>query len=197
MRTLTIRPRPPRALRWIVAGGTIALLSACGGGTGEGMEDLEKYVKEIKGREGGSIEPIPEMETFETYSYPDDPGRDPFTTLSFAEPRDEKEQQTREGDGPSPDKNRPTEPLEEFALDALNYVGTLQRDGQLWALIRDPSGTVHRVQTGDYMGTNYGEIQSISPRTIELRELVKDQRGGWRKRQTSLALDDGATGSGS
>lgn len=195
MRAFTSTARPVITLRWVIAGSTIALLTACGG-SGD-MSDLRNYIEEKKSREGGPIEPIPEMKTFETYRYPDDPGRDPFTTLSFAEPRDEEEEKPGQGEGPSPDQTRPKEPLEEFALDALSYVGTLQRDGELWALIRDPSGTVHRVQTGDYMGTNYGKIQAISQSSIKLRELVKDQGGGWRKRQTSLALDEAATGSGS
>lgn len=186
--------RTVTSLRWASAGVAVLLLTACGNND---MSDLREFIKQTKQREGGRIEPIPEMETFETYRYPEDPGRNPFTTLSFAEPReDQADQGGQASSGPSPDRDRPQEPLEEFALDSLSYVGTLQQDGELWALIKDPAGTVHRVQTGDYMGTNYGKIQSITPQSIQLRELVKDQQsGGWRKQETSLALDEGATGS--
>ena len=173
--------------RWIGLGLAAAVVSGCGDND---MGELRDYIKEVKSRDGGRIEPIPEMESFETYRYPEDPGRDPFATLSFATPDEEKDKRAAKGEGPSPDRDRPKEPLEDFELDSLSYVGTVQQDGQLWGLIEDPGGTVHKVQTGDYMGTNYGEIQAVTPQGVELRELVRNQRGGWQKRQTSLALDE-------
>ncbi|HKJ94454.1 MAG TPA: pilus assembly protein PilP [Gammaproteobacteria bacterium] len=168
------------------AGIVLALLGL--GGCQQDMSDLRQYVQRIKSRPGGKIEPIPEMKPFETYAYPDDAGRNPFTTLSFAEPQ--KEKQGGAATGPKPDPTRPHEVLEGFQLDALSYVGTLQRNGHLWGLVRDPGGTIHRIQTGNYMGENYGRITGISPTKITLRELIPNPQGGWMKRKASLALKD-------
>lgn len=158
------------------------------GGCQQDMSDLRQYVQQIKSRPGGHIEPLPEMKPFETYSYPDNAGRNPFTTLSFAEPQ--KDRKAAADSGPKPDPTRPHEVLEGFQLDSLSYVGTLQRNGNLWALVRDPGGTIHRIQTGNYMGENYGRITGISPSEITLRELIPNPQGGWMERKASLALKD-------
>jgi len=161
-------------------------LTGCGG---DDMSELREYVQQVKQRPGGRIEPIPEIKAFESFSYPDDPGRSPFDVLSFAEPR---RQETLESaaSGPQPDKSRPEEALEAFQLDSLTYVGTIQRDSDSYALVQDPGGTIHRVTKGSYMGTNYGRITGITPTAIQLRELIPDQRSGWREREASLALND-------
>ncbi len=179
------------ALRWLTAGAAVALLSACGNND---MSQLQDYVERTKTREGGAIEPIPEMETFETYRYPDDPGRDPFTTLSFAKPESARTDEPDCDQEVSPNTDRPQEPLEQFALDSLSYVGTLEQNKASWALVEDPGGTVHQVREGDYIGKNYGRIESITAQAIQLREFVEED-ACWQQREQSLALDDGATGS--
>lgn len=158
-------------------------------GCGEDMSDLRRYVSDIKARPGGRIEPIPEMKPFTSYTYPRDPGRDPFERLSFAEPQRPATAEEIAA-GPRPDPTRPREPLEQFALDSLAYVGTLQRDGESWALIQDPGGVIHRVQPGNHLGQNYGEIIDITPTAVRLRELVRTQRGNWVKRDAAIALED-------
>jgi len=69
-------------------------------------------------------------------------------------------------------------------------VGTLENDDELWGIVRDPTGAVHRVQVGNYMGTNYGKILNIQEEQIDLRELIKDAQGSWEERQASLALSE-------
>ncbi|WP_440996383.1 pilus assembly protein PilP [Arhodomonas sp. SL1] len=160
------------------------LLGGCGGGD---MNDLRHYIQDVKSRPGGDLEPIPQMEALESYAYPEDPLRDPFEPLSFARP--EPTEDAAPGTGPSPDPTRPKEPLEAYPLDALQYVGTLSRGGELWALIQAPDDVVHRVQTGNYMGQNHGRIDAIRPMSVTVRELVPDN-GGWRERHRELALKD-------
>ena len=158
-------------------------------GCNEDMSDLRRYVSEIKARPGGRIEPLPEMKVFSSYTYPDDPGRNPFERLSFAEP--ERPATAEEiASGPRPDPTRPREPLEQFTLDSLSYVGTLQRDSERWALIRDPSGVIHRVQPGNHLGQNYGEIIDITPTAVRVRELIRTQRGTWVERNAAIALNE-------
>jgi type IV pilus assembly protein PilP len=49
---------------------------------------------------------------------------------------------------------------------------------------------VHRVQTGNYVGKNYGRIEKITPNTIKVRELIPKESGGWIEREAALALND-------
>jgi len=172
-------------LRQALLGGACALLL---GGCAEGMQDLQRYVEDVRSRPGGEIEPIPEMEPFDTYAYPEDLAHNPFATQSFADP--EPQDPAVAGSGLQPDRSRPREALEQFELDSLAYVGTLQRESQRYALVQDPDGTIHRVQSGNYLGRNHGEIERITPNSIELRELVPNQQGGWIERDASLALSD-------
>ena len=37
-------------------------------------------------------------------------------------------------------------------------VGTLQNSADLWGVVLDQEGTVHRVKVGNYMGKNFGRI---------------------------------------
>ena len=80
------------------------------------------------------------------------------------------------------------EELENFELDSLRMVGTLQNPGSLWGIVLDGDGTVHRVTTGSYMGRNYGKVTRIAEDRIEVREVVGDGQGGWDERPASLAL---------
>ena len=85
-------------------------------------------------------------------------------------------------------QNRNREELEQFELDSLRMVGTLQGQGGLWGIVLDREGTVHRVQVGNYMGQNYGKVTTIEGNQIELRELISDEQSGWQERHASLAL---------
>ncbi|MBA1146722.1 pilus assembly protein PilP [Ectothiorhodospiraceae bacterium WFHF3C12] len=162
-------------------------------GCSQEMQDLDKYVANVKSKKPSPIEPIPEMKPFESYQYPGTSElRNPFEPLGFGQAAAQAETGGKDpGEGPEPDPTRAKEALEEFPLDALSYVGTLGQNQSSWALIRDPDGTVHRVSTGNYLGQNYGEIIAITPREIRLRELVREPNGGWLERINSIALRDG------
>lgn len=169
-------------------GGALLLTLAAGlAGCSRDVSDLQAKISEIKSRPAAPIEPVPEMKPFETYSFPEAEEllRNPFAKLSFGQPA---QPQQAAVSGPQPDPARPREALEEFPLDAVRMVGTLQREGLLWALIRDPGGTIHRVQTGNYLGQNHGRIVSVSEQEVSLVELVPTGQGGWMERQASLAV---------
>lgn len=176
--------RPPAVCRTLALAAVAAALVGCS----DNMGELRSYIQQVKSRPGGKIEPIPQMEPFETYAYPEEPLRNPFDVLSFAEPVPEAVAAKKSG--PRPDPTRPREPLEEFQLDSLAYVGTLSRDGERWALIQDPGGTIHRVQGGNYLGSNYGRIVDITSSAVEVRELIPNGQGGWIERDAALALQD-------
>ncbi|MDR2212006.1 MAG: pilus assembly protein PilP [Pseudomonadales bacterium] len=87
----------------------------------------------------------------------------------------------------APDAERPREALEAFDLSELRMSGTLERQGQRWALIGDPSGKVTRVGLGARLGRDQGRIVRISRERVELIEVVQEG-ATWRERDNSLSL---------
>jgi len=155
------------------------------------MKDLEKDIEEIKSRESGYIEPIPQVQRYERYVYKPAGRRSPFRA-----PIDERSNQlgSKKPTEPPPDRSRNREPLEQFPLDSLRMVGTLRSNGTRWALVRDGEGTLHRVRKGNYIGQNYGEIVAITDAAIKIEEKVPDGFGGWEERSAELPLESGADG---
>lgn len=161
------------------------LLGACSGGA---TEDLADYVEKIKNQQKVSIEPLPEFEPYESFVYEANSLRDPFTAPLFSHPQSTVAQSN--GNGVTPNFKRPTEPLEEFPLDSLRMVGTLEQDIETWALINTTEGAIHRVQPGNYIGHNHGKIIRITEFEVELTEIIPDGLGGWIERQASIAISE-------
>ena len=69
-------------------------------------------------------------------------------------------------------------------------VGTLERNGHAWALVRMSDSTIHRVKPGNYIGQNYGKITKITESEVDVTEIVPDGLGGWMERQATLALSE-------
>ena len=163
-----------------------SLLTACS--QGNGFSDLDKFMADTRAKPRGHVEPLPEFKAYEAFSYSEADRRAPFEppidvqlTMADEEPVSDVE----------PDLDRPKEVLENFDLKSLGMVGTLQGvDGNLFALIRDNEGGIHRVRTGNYMGQNYGRVVGVSDTRIELVEIVPNGRGGWVERPRSLSLDE-------
>ena len=180
-------------------GGRIGIIFAIGitaGCVNRDKSDLDNYVADVLQRPGGQIEPLPPIRPYQRYLYQsaDAKLRDPFQTFLNKAPDQEvalehrnDAVQQRYADEISA-HNR--EELEGFELDSLRMVGTLQNNDELWGIIQDNAGTVHRVQIGNYLGRNYGKILNIQEERIELREVTKDPDGRWEERQASLALNE-------
>ena len=92
--------------------------------------------------------------------------------------------------GVQPDLNRPKEPLEAFPLEAIQMVGTLAQNKDMYALVRAGSN-LFRVKKGNYMGQNFGQIMAIDEGQISLKEVVQDSGGDWVERSTSLQMQEG------
>ena len=76
----------------------------------------------------------------------------------------------------------------QFAITSVSMMGTLEREGSTWAIVRSPDSIIHRIGVGNYIGKNHGKIIGISEDRIELKEIVPDGQGGWSERDASLAL---------
>ncbi len=179
-----IRAVPPggslsgaRPLRLAALAISLALaLSACGEGA---HKDLEQFVKQSGQGLRGKVEPLPEVKSYESFTYAAFDQTDPFKP-SRLEPK-------FVGGGLEPDPNRRREALEEFPLEDLKMVGTLERKGITYGLIRSPDNNLAQVKLGDRAGQNHGRITAIGESGITLREMVQES-GGWIERDNTLQL---------
>ncbi len=131
------------------------------------------------------MEPLPELKTQETFVYNPAGLPDPFTAYNLKPKIAEGK-----GGGPRPDPNRRKEPLENYPLESLKMVGTLERGKQIWAVITAPDGTVYRAKTGDHLGQNFGMITKITEDKVSIIELIQGSLGDWTERDASLTLAD-------
>ena len=140
---------------------------------------------EKRARPGGIIAPIPTFKAYEAFSYGATRLRSPFDR-----PIEVREiTQLQSVSTVKPDENRAKEFLEQFTFDSLAMVGTLERDGEDWALVRDPDGGIHRVQIGNYLGRNHGKIVELTENYLAVVEIVSDGTSeGWVERPRTIEL---------
>jgi type IV pilus assembly protein PilP len=170
----------------------VASLLVVGGCVSTDISDLDQWTQEVLARPGGRIQPLPEIKPYEAYAYmsADKNSRDPF--VSFYKLRSEELVEVKDTgltkEMEAEIRNRNREELEQFELDSLRMVGTLENANENWAIINDPDNTVHRVKVGNYMGRNIGKIINVFEDRIELREIVQDSNGRWDERQAAIVL---------
>lgn len=146
--------------------------------------DLRSFINETKARPAGRIEPIPTYPPYESFIYQAASKRSPFD-----KPIDiQRRVFAKANSNVRPDFNRVKEHLESFDFAGLEMVGTLKKGSSLWALVRDPSGGISRVATGNYVGKNHGRVVSVDNTKLELIEIVSDGLNGWVERPRLLAL---------
>lgn len=161
----------------------MSLLFGCG--NEEQYADIRGFMTEIEGRDKGSIAPLPEFEPYQPFTYGASNRRSPFQPPVAVPP---KTAEQRKNIGVKPPKDHVKEYLERFSLASLSMVGTLQQNNVTWALIEDSSGGVHRVQVGDYMGSQWGQIDSIDDARIGITEIVTDGARGWLRKPRTIEL---------
>ena len=178
--------------------GLVSLLTACS--PGSGFSDLDQFMAETRAKPRGFVEPLPEFKSYEAFTYSTADRRAPFEPPRDVQLTMMDEQSASDVE---PDLDRPREVLENFGLKELTMVGTLNsevsgesnaKSDSLFALIRDNTGGIHRVRTGNYIGQSYGRIIGVNETRIELVEIVPNGRGGWVERPRSLTLDGNAEG---
>jgi type IV pilus assembly protein PilP len=152
-----------------------SLLSGCGSDS-----ELDRFIEATKKEPGGRVEPLPEVKPYEAFNYTDQNMRSPFVpggsgSLSA---------------GVRPDSKRNREFLEQFSLDTLKMVGTLNIGAGHFGLVATKDGRVHRVVVGEHIGTNDGKITDITPSKIALVEIIPDGLGGYIERPAALGLNE-------
>ncbi len=164
----------------LISAAALAVLSLSG--CSNGMEQLRQQVAEIKSRPGEAIEPLPEIKPYEAFAYNASTLRSPFVPTAPS--------RSDLAAGVRPDVKRPREFLEQFPLDTMRMVGTLQLQGRNYGLVQGKDGLVHRVLPGNFIGQNDGKIVGISSTKISVIEIVPDGLGGYIERPAGLALTE-------
>lgn len=163
--------------------GVSLLVAGCSGG--DQYADIKSFMRDVEGKTLPDIAPLPEFEPYQPFTYGASNRRSPFEAPIIVPPKTEEQ---RRNVGVKPPADHVKQYLERFSLASLQMVGFLKRDDGTWALIEDDSGGVHRVQVGEFMGTNWGQIESISDTRIDVTEIVTDGAGGWLRRPRSIEL---------
>jgi len=174
--------RPSSAMKQIKAISLVCVAIGLLAGCASEMDELRQKVADIKSRPGERIEPLPEIKPYEAFTYNASNLRSPF--VPSAPSRSDVANAIR------PDVKRPREFLEQFPLDTLRMVGTLQLQGRNYGLVQGRDGLVHRVLPGNFMGQNDGRIVSITSNKISIIEIVPDGLGGYIERPAALALTE-------
>ncbi len=163
---------------------TVALLLA-GCARFNDFSDLQAFTTEVRARPGGRVEPIPEFQEYQAFTYSAAGFRSPFDIPI----RIQLQEGTVSSQDVQPDFERPKQPLENFSIAELVMVGMVERNGHYVALVENIAGEVYRVLLGNFLGRNHGRVVAITESRVDLIEIVPSGTGGWMERPQTLTLD--------
>ena len=143
----------------------------------------EQAMTDIRNQPAQPIEPPPKAELVEDFVYSASTQRSPFLPPSLVNIQGP----ATSIDGVRPDITRVKEPLEQYELSQLVFRGVvISPEGQQYALVQRPDGSVASVRVGNYLGLNDGRIVEITRTQINLIEIVLYSRAGFVEKPQSL-----------
>lgn len=165
---------------------TITAATLCGC-FGQEVADLQHWMDETRAQSTAVIKPIPVPKSFTPFQYTASSEIDPYSADKLRAVLVRLE--ANANNGLQPDLSRRKEATENFPLDTVTMVGTLERPGMSYALVK-ADATVYHVRVGNFVGQNFGKIVGISESAVEVVETVKDENGEWAQRPTRLELQE-------
>ncbi|MBT9608469.1 type IV pilus assembly protein PilP [Aquabacterium commune] len=179
------RPNLPRSFAWsVLAVALSAGLSACDSDHNE----LQTWMDQERQQVRPNVQPLSPPQKFNPQAYAGMDGVEPFSAQKLAGAL--KQESRQPNSAVAAELNRRKEPLEAFPLDSMSMVGSVQKKGLPFALLK-VDGLLYQVKAGDYIGQNYGKILKITETEVSLREIVQDAAGEWIERPTTLQLQEG------
>lgn len=168
----------------------LSFLSAC---TSSGQDELQAWMQSERNSIKPSVQPIPAPTKFEPQAYLGERMTPPFSSEKLTSVlRGSQSAPVANAALIEPELNRRKQPLEAYPLDTMSMVGSLNREGQLVALVK-VDNLLYQVRSGNYLGQNYGRVTRISETEVILREIVQDSAGEWTERPAALQLQEGSS----
>jgi type IV pilus assembly protein PilP len=168
---------------WAAFGLLVLNLAACSGSDDELQAWMEQQRHEVQ----PSVKPLSPPQKFNPQAYAGMDSAEPFSAQKFTGVL--KQEARQPNSAVAAELNRRKEPLEAFPLDSMAMVGSVNRKGVPFALLK-VENLLYQVKVGEYLGVNYGKITKISETEITLREIVQDAAGEWIERPTTLQLQE-------
>lgn len=164
---------------------TIPALYGCGDA---GIDEVRQWMNDVRRQTPVSVKKLSEPKKFTPFTYTAKNEIDPFSPakLSIAMA---KAQANSPASKLKPDLERRKEPLENYPLDSIKMVGSLQKPGLSYAILQVDKA-VFQVKAGNHIGQNFGVITKVTDNEVELREIVRDATGEWVERETKLELQE-------
>jgi type IV pilus assembly protein PilP len=158
------------------------LLAGCGDSD---VKEVRDWMDQVKRDTRPSVKPLAEPKDFIPFAYADKELVDPFSPNKLLSELAKVAESSR--DPNKPDLQRPRELLENYPLDTMRMVGTMQKGGVNYALLQIDR-TVHQVRAGQRIGPNFGIVTRVGDDAINIREVVQDAAGEWVERMAKLEL---------
>ena len=133
----------------------LALLAGCGAEQEELTQWMEQQRREVK----PNVTPLTAPKKFSPQAYVALNGVEPFSAQKLTVAL--KQEARQPNSLLAAEINRRKEPLEAYPLDSMRMVGSVNRSGRPYALLR-VDNLLYQVKQGDYLGQNYGKITKIS-----------------------------------
>lgn len=173
-------------VKCLAALGAAGLLSLTGCADSKEVRELRAELDEIKSTSQGYAPELPSFELDAPFMYSSSSTRSPFSQPESIV----IEQDAKSRSNVRPPSNKNKSHLEQFPIESLVMVGTIQARGGLEALVKDPEGIVYRVRPGMYLGENFGEVQQILLDGIIIYEVIPDGASSWVKSPRTITMKD-------
>jgi type IV pilus assembly protein PilP len=162
----------------------LLLLSGCGDSD---VQEVRTWMKQVDAQAKVAVPPLAEPKTFIPFAYVPNDAVDPFNPNKLL--AELAKASAKSGGGIRPDMDRRKELLENYPLDTVKMVGTMQQRGVFYAVLQIDR-SVHHVVVGQHVGQNFGLITSISDDAVSIKEIVQDATGDWVERMSKLELQE-------
>ena len=175
---MNLRPRP----WWL-----LLLLAGCGDSD---VQEVRAWMKQVDAETKVGVPPLAEPKTFIPFAYQQKDVLDPFNPNKLlAELARQGLDAGAGGGGLAPDLKRRKELLENYPLDTMKMVGTMEMNGTMYAVLQIDRN-VYKAVKGQYLGQNHGVITGITDTTVSIREVVQDATGDWAEHLATLELQE-------
>ena len=166
-----------------------SMLTGCGNG---GIDSVQTWMNEEREKTHPVVKPLPEPAPYRAVDYVAPAGVEPFNMARLVQALNAANASSNNSVlYKTVVEGHRKQPLEAYPLDAIAYVGMLNKNNQPVALVK-VDALLYQIRIGEFMGQNFGRVLSIDESQIALREVAQDAAGEWVERNTTLNLQEGS-----